>query len=521
MADRIFEAPRRRGGRGTAETPAPAWAGAYELLFENIWVLAVYWLLAVLVKEYFALYQMWPAPLWVPAGFAMYAALSMGPEIWPGIFLGSFLTNAITFHEPAIWAGLISCGNTLGAMVAADLALTGMRIETMFASVANVLHFSVCALLHGTITACIAITAMLAKGAVVLSQATDRWVDWMLSDASASLLLVPLLLLWEQSDSALKNVRRLETEFVISVASAGLAVSYVLVGTTGNRAADAGATFLILLPLLWMSVRLSLTLAYPVFVAVVGAMVVGTMAGYGPFAGIEPGSTFMFFAEMTIAFSASLLLLGGAANEQRVAEQAMRRLNLELETRVDQRTAELRESQQQMERVAFYDCLTGLPNRRLLEERFAFCAAATRRSRHRFGLLLIDLDRFKEINDNLGHDAGDALLVEAGCRLKTTVRDCDVVARMGGDEFVILLPETGDRTSIESVCTRILSALAEPMPFKDCVMRASASIGVAVFPDHGETWQMIYKSADLALYDAKRSGRAAWRWYVEEQVGRE
>jgi diguanylate cyclase (GGDEF)-like protein len=216
-----------------------------------------------------------------------------------------------------------------------------------------------------------------------------------------------------------------------------------------------------------------------------------------------------------------MLLLGGAANEQRVAEQAMRRLNLELETRVDQRTAELRESQQQMERVAFYDCLTGLPNRRLLEERFAFCAAATRRSRHRFGLLLIDLDRFKEINDNLGHDAGDALLVEAGCRLKTTVRDCDVVARMGGDEFVILLPETGDRTSIESVCTRILSALAEPMPFKDCVMRASASIGVAVFPDHGETWQMIYKSADLALYDAKRSGRAAWRWYAEEPVGRE
>ena len=91
---------------------------------------------------------------------------------------------------------------------------------------------------------------------------------------------------------------------------------------------------------------------------------------------------------------------------------------------------------------------------------------------------------------------------------------------MGGDEFVILLPETGDRTSIESVCARILAVLAEPMLFSGCVLRTGASIGIAVFPDHGGTWQAMYKSADLALYEAKRCGRANWRWYVEEEVGR-
>jgi diguanylate cyclase (GGDEF)-like protein len=224
---------------------------------------------------------------------------------------------------------------------------------------------------------------------------------------------------------------------------------------------------------------------------------------------------------MTIGFSASLLLLGGASNEQRVAERAMRTLNLELEARVDQRTAELREIHGQLEKAAFYDSLTGLPNRRLLEERFAFCGAAARRRGDRFALLLIDLDRFKEINDNLGHDAGDALLVEAGCRLATTVRECDVVARMGGDEFVILLPETGDRTSVESVCTRILAVLTEPMLFNGRLIRTAASIGVALFPDHGATWQTMYKSADLALYEAKRGGRAMWRWYAAEEVGRE
>ena len=493
----------------------------HELLLENLWVLGAYWLLAVLVKEYFARYQMWPAPLWVPAGLAMFAALSMGREVWPGIFLGSFLTNLVTFHEPVISAALISCGNTLGPIVAAERVRNRMGVDEMFASVANVSYFGFSVILHGTITASIAITVMWAKDVVVISQAPDRWVDWTLSDVSASLLLVPLLLPGWQRGLTWRTVRRRGREFGVSLASAGMALGYVLLGATGNQAADAGATFLILLPLLWMSVRLSLVLAYPVFVAVVGAIVAGTMAGYGPFSGIEQGSTYTFFAEMTIGFSASLLLLGGASNEQRRAEAAVRRLNLELEARVDQRTAELRESQQQLEKAAFYDSLTGLPNRRLLEERFTFCAAAARRRVDRFGLLVIDLDRFKEVNDNLGHDAGDALLVETGCRLTTTVRECDVVARMGGDEFVVLLPETGDRTSIDSVCARILAALAEPMLLNGCVLRTEASIGVAVFPDHGATWQAMYKSADLALYEVKRNGRANWRWYVEEEVSRE
>jgi integral membrane sensor domain MASE1 len=319
-AEVIFQGRELRFGHQAdlAGTP-PTGLGARQLVLQNIWVLGAYWLLAVLAKEYFSHYQMWPAPLWVPAGLAMFAALAIGREIWPGLLFGSFLTNAITFHDPIIWATIIACGNTLGAIVAAEQARARMRVDEMFASVANVSYFSAYTLLHGSITAGVAITAMWAQGTLTISETPSRWVEWMLSDASASLLLVPLLLLWRQHDWTRQHVRHLRSEFAISLASAVLALGYVLVGTTGNRAADAGAIFLILLPLLWMSVRLSLALAYPVFVAVVGAMMAGTMAGYGPFSGIEQGGTFTFFAEMTIGFSASLLLLGGASNEQRVA----------------------------------------------------------------------------------------------------------------------------------------------------------------------------------------------------------
>jgi diguanylate cyclase (GGDEF)-like protein len=187
---------------------------------------------------------------------------------------------------------------------------------------------------------------------------------------------------------------------------------------------------------------------------------VGTISGFGPFYGVEHGGKLVIFAQMAIGFGASVLLLGGASNEQRAAEDQLRKLNLDLEGRVEQRTGELREIQRQLEKAAFYDPLTGLPNRRLLEERFAFCAAAARRKVARFTILLIDLDHFKLINDNFGHDAGDAMLVETGTCLLVTLRECDVVSRIGGDEFVILLPETSEEVILNGICQRILDALA-------------------------------------------------------------
>jgi diguanylate cyclase (GGDEF)-like protein len=369
------------------------------------------------------------------------------------------------------------------------------------------------AFLDGMLAASVGATIVWAQASAPL-----RALPGPLSDAGGCLLLTPLFLLGPPKKLWLERIREHKTEFGIGAALSGLAVVYLLLGSSGVLAADAGASFLLLLPLLWMAMRWSLEVAYPMLVAVIAATIAGTLAGYGPFSGVERGGVLAIFSQMAIGFGASVLLLGGAAREQQAAKEALRKVNLDLEERVEQRTAELRESQHQLEKAAFYDPLTGLPDRRLLQERFGSCGVAARRKGDGFGLLVLDLDHFKNINDRLGHDAGDAVLVETACRLTTAVRDGDVLARMGGDEFAIPLTETPDPGNIDRVCARIVQKLGEPIGFRDFTLNTSSSIGVALFPDHGATWQATYKAADMALYDAKHAGRGTWRWHLPETL---
>ena len=184
----------------------------------------------------------------------------------------------------------------------------------------------------------------------------------------------------------------------------------------------------------------------------------------------------------------------------------------ELETLVEQRTHELTLLQHQLEELAYSDALTSLPNRRMFGDWCRQMIATCERQDGGFALLLIDLDHFKQVNDTLGHDAGDALLVETARRLRTIARKSDVVSRLGGDEFAILLADTGVASAVDIACKRILEAFDTPVQHEGHEMRTSPSIGVALFPVDGTTQDELYKSADLALYAAKRSGRHTWRF---------
>jgi diguanylate cyclase (GGDEF)-like protein len=197
----------------------------------------------------------------------------------------------------------------------------------------------------------------------------------------------------------------------------------------------------------------------------------------------------------------------------------LRRARRELERQVVERTAELRESQRQLQQIAYCDTLTALPNRRMFMEEFRELLVLCGLNSGRFALLLIDLDRLKLINDTLGHDVGDALLIEAAIRLQAAVRKSDCVARLGGDEYAVLLTQNPAAADIEAVCKRIVDNFAREVVVNGTGVKTSPSIGVAVYPEHGTAQDRLYKSADLALYEAKRMGGNRWCWYKARMAG--
>ena len=154
-----------------------------------------------------------------------------------------------------------------------------------------------------------------------------------------------------------------------------------------------------------------------------------------------------------------------------------------------------------------YDQLTELPNRRLFYDRLENALIRARRGHGRMALLYLDLDKFKQVNDQLGHAAGDSLLQEVARRLKHCVRDADTVARMGGDEFVLLLESAGEEANAAAVAAKIRAAVGQPILIGGQAVEVLPSVGVALYPEHGSSGEALLKYADEAMYKAKRSAR--------------
>ncbi|RJQ53260.1 MAG: EAL domain-containing protein [Actinobacteria bacterium] len=174
---------------------------------------------------------------------------------------------------------------------------------------------------------------------------------------------------------------------------------------------------------------------------------------------------------------------------------------------------ERKQAEDAIRRMAYYDPLTGLPNRTLFNDRLKMALAHAHRHREMVGVMFLDLDRFKTINDTLGHEVGDRLLKGVAERLRRLVREGDTVARLGGDEFTLLLPQVGSEEDAAKIAFKVLEAMKEPFRTNGHEMHATASVGVALYPDHGQDAESLLKNADIAMYQAKEEGRDNWKLY--------
>jgi diguanylate cyclase (GGDEF)-like protein/PAS domain S-box-containing protein len=178
---------------------------------------------------------------------------------------------------------------------------------------------------------------------------------------------------------------------------------------------------------------------------------------------------------------------------------------------------ERKKSEQVVQHMAHYDGLTGLPNRALFTDRLQQALAKAHREKARMALLFIDLDKFKPVNDELGHHVGDLLLEEAAKRMQTCVRESDTVGRIGGDEFLVLLPVIEVAQDALLVAEKIREALIQPFSLVGLCLNISASVGIAVYPDHGENEKQLMKNADAAMYLAKEAGRNSVNLYQSDK----
>jgi diguanylate cyclase (GGDEF)-like protein/PAS domain S-box-containing protein len=215
---------------------------------------------------------------------------------------------------------------------------------------------------------------------------------------------------------------------------------------------------------------------------------------------------------------------------ERGAREELQRSRDELERAVAERTAELQAANARLEgeinerksaenraqHLADHDALTGLPNRRLLEDRLTQALALSYRNRKQTAAMFIDLDRFKTINDSLGHAAGDLLLKEVAVRLVDQLRDGDTVCRVGGDEFVVVLPEIKRGADSAHVAQKIIETLSQPIVIEGRELTVTPSIGISVFPDDGRDAETLIRNADAAMYHAKGMGRSNYQFFTEQ-----
>lgn len=431
--------------------------------------------------------------IWPPTGLALFALLVFGVRLWPWVFLGALVTN-LTTGAPFAACLAIALGNCLEALAGFYLLhLAGFNRELRRVRDVMLLAF-LAAGLSTMVSATVGAFSLTQFQVIPQSAFGHAWLTWWMGDAMGNLLFTPLLLAWWFSKKSAFGRGRLVEGLALALSL--LAVTeFVFGGQLSLFDRSLPLAFMTFPLLIWAAIRFGMLGATTAVFVMVGVILADIVYGKGLFAqgsALESLTLLWLYANFLAVTS---MVLAASTGERKIAELTMRH-------------------------VAAHDALTGLPNRaRLKEDLMAAMARATRHGRQ-LAVLFMDLDRFKMINDSLGHSVGDQLLVSVSQRLRDCVRDTDAVFRHGGDEFVVLLEDLQHGEYAGKVADMVTAAMNRPFDVQGIALHSSASVGVSIYPRDGEDVETLLKNADIAMYRAKDLGRNNATFYSPEMNAR-
>jgi diguanylate cyclase (GGDEF)-like protein/PAS domain S-box-containing protein len=574
-------------------------------------------------------------PLWPPSGLALALLLMLGPEIWPGVWLGATLA-AVSAGIPLSAATVIGVGSALDVALAAYLLRRVCGSAGPFLAAKSVFVFGAVSSLGSAIAAAVGISALGLVHLVPAGTAARGWCIWWLGDWTSILILTPLVLTWHATLRDRPSRRSLRGDILLLAAA--IPIGLLLFFNGESAPAHTIAPYVLLPLLVWAAFCLDRRKVLTSTAILSAAAITGVVRGLGPFHASDQNRSVIELQVFVAILSFTGLTVSALVAERLRAETALRLASDDLELRVDQSTAALRESEEsfartfssspqglaistaeegryltvndaflrplglsrdevvgraswevgilpslqdheqmrdsllangsfpEIERVvraksgeerdcrfsaeiieiggvrrclcslrdvtetrraekliahlAHHDSLTGLPNRLLFQDRFDLAILRARRQGHMLGILFLDIDRFKVVNDNLGRAAGDRLLRRVAERLVRSVRACDTVVRLGGDEFVVLLGEIHLAEDVGRVARKILDNLSRPYELDQHEIFTTVSIGASVYPVDGTDGETLLRHADTAMSRAKCLGGDVFRIFTSGMTRR-
>jgi diguanylate cyclase (GGDEF)-like protein len=445
------------------------------------------------------------SPFWPPTALALAILYRFGLRLWPVILAGAFTINLLFMLragigvEPAFAASIaVGFGNMLEALIGVYILRAVAGEQFPFGTILGLVAFFAAIAIAPVISASIGVSVSRWASMGGTSSYAQNWLTWWVGDSSGALTMAPVLMLllrqrpWRVPD----RFRLIEAVGLFMALALGSLFAF---GMWQHHGGHPYPLMFLLLPLiLWAVLRFQNAGAATAVFVIASSAVLSSITGSGPFVMAKADESLMLLQIFIIILAGTTLILAAVLTERS-------RLLLSLA----QSNAELND-------MAFNDALTGLPNRRALVERVQQAARSARRHHKHAAILFLDLDRFKRINDSLGHAVGDELLKAVARRLQDALREEDSVCRLGGDEFVVLLWDVDAATDAAIVAQKLVATLRAPLRLANLDLGVTTSIGIALLPDDGSDADDVIRYADMAMYRAKERGRGTFQFYKDE-----